>query len=202
VSANEDYDAAEDWFERNYTQRESIANEFLDRYAAGEREFRISWPRIRKAPIKRIWLTFGKIGFLHARQEALLEGIADRTLTLIARLYACTEICGHTPRCGRESLEDETQDRFTDESWEHMLMYSLEDERGNWYLSDFAWPKLEPLYDKLFRAKTPDQQLYLVDQVLNVVHQRSDLASYFIEGGSKTLREIFSQGGYTSDTDE
>lgn len=201
MSSDEDYDAAEDHSDRVWTQRESIAQEFLKRYGAGERKFLISWPRIRAAPIKRVWLTFGRLGVLYARQERMMEAIADRTLTLIARLYACTELCGHTPLCGRECLDEDTQELFTDESWDHMLMYSLEDEKGNWYLSDYAFKHLDPLYVKLFKAKTAEQQLYLVDQVLNVVHQRSDLASYFIEGGTRTLNEIFSQGGYTSDTE-
>jgi hypothetical protein len=201
VSSDPDYDAAEDHSERVWDQREEIANEFLNRYAAGERKFLISWPRIRAAPLKRIWLTFGRMGVLYARQERMMADIADQTLTLIARLYACTELCGHTPVNGRECLDEDTQERFNDESWDHMLMYSLEDEKGNWYLSDYAWKQLDPLYVKLFKAETPEQQLYLVDRVLNVVHARSDLASYFVEGGARTLNEIFSQGGYTSDTD-
>lgn len=201
MRSDPDYDAAEDHLERVSDQREDIANEFLTRYAAGERQFRISWPRIRAAPLKRIWLTFGRMGVLYARQEKMMEDIADQTLTLIARLYACTEICGHTQWGGRECLDEETQDLFTDESWSHMMDYALEDEEGNWYLSDYAWKHLDPLYVKLFKADTPEQQLYLVDQVLNVVHARSDLASYFVEGGTRTLNEIFSQGGYTSDTD-
>jgi hypothetical protein len=36
------------------------------------------------------------------------------------------------------------------------------------------------------------EKLLLVDQMLNVVHARSDLAGMFVEGGQKTLNKLAS----------
>ena len=43
--------------------------------------------------------------------------------------------------------------------------------------------KLFALASKLLRQNEYDQKLYIIDRILNIVHQRSDLASWFVEGG-------------------
>src|SRR5271156_3738738 len=40
-------------------------------------------------------------------------------------------------------------------------------------------------------------QLQLVDQILQVTHARSDLASWFVEGGTATLSQLFHGMGLT-----
>ena len=43
---------------------------------------------------------------------------------------------------------------------------------------------------QLRKAKTPEEKIVIIDQILNVAHQRSDLASWFIEGGSYSLSKL------------
>ena len=45
---------------------------------------------------------------------------------------------------------------------------------------------------KLLRAKGPEEKLLLIDRMLNVVHQRSDIAEWFVEGGSRALAQLSS----------
>jgi len=57
-----------------------------------------------------------------------------------------------------------------------------------------------PFIRPFFNAKSDEEKLYAIDKALNVVHQKSDLAAMFVEGGTKTLIDIANQGGYSSDT--
>jgi hypothetical protein len=57
-------------------------------------------------------------------------------------------------------------------------------------MSDYGLePLLKLLYD-LMRTDVPEQELVLIDRMLNVVHMRSDIASWFVEGGSRSLSQL------------
>ena len=47
-----------------------------------------------------------------------------------------------------------------------------------------------------------EEKLFYVDRALNVIHQRNDLAEFFVEGGTSTLVAIANQGGYSSEEQE
>jgi hypothetical protein len=194
-SHDADYNAAVDFHERRGTQLYLLADELKNSGGVG----RVSWPRIPAARLKKIWLDYGKTGVV--RDEKGLDAIADQMLTNIARLQAATEMMGHTQFSPREELEEEGT-VFTDEEWDDWMTTYFTDERGNWTLSDYGLPKLVDIYGKIFNADTAEEKLQAVDRALNVIHQRSDLAALFVEGGSKTLRDIFNQGGYTSESEE
>lgn len=183
--------AAENFYERVANERTSMVREFVAKKGKGI----ISWPRIPAEPLTRIWMVYGKRGTIF--DEEGLDKIADRAMTLIARLYASTELSGHTEGDLRPEAEEDLGREFTDEEWDQFLGM-LEDEKGNYLLSDFAFKRLHPLYDQLFNAKTSEQKLLILDQIFNVVHQRSDLAGVFVQGGSATLTKIANQGGYTT----
>ncbi len=65
-------------------------------------------------------------------------------------------------------------------------------------MSDSAFRWLHPLYDQLCQARTAEQKLLTLDKIFNVVHQRSDLAGVFVQGGAATLSKIANQGGYST----
>jgi len=144
--------------------------------------------------LKRVWMQFGKYNKINSND---LDKISDQMLTNIARLRASTEMMGHS-RIGKQDIEDETGYEFTDEEWNDWMASYFTDLNGDWLLSDYGLPKLEKIYPSIFNAKTDEEKLYAIDKALNVIHQRSDLASMFVEGGSKTLMDIFNQGGYSS----
>ena len=167
---------------------------------------RVPWPRIPAARLKRIWLDYGKT--LSAttsrtgvvRDEKGLEQIADLILNNIARLRAATEMMGHSQVDAREMLSDMGYE-FTDEQWDKWMTTFFTDEHGNWTLSDYALEPLEQFYSKIYGAETAEEKLHWINKALHVIHQRSDLAALFVEGGSQTLREIFEQGGYSSEAE-
>ena len=139
-------------------------------------------------------MQFGK----HKRiNENDLDKIADQILTNIARLDASTTMMGHTQYDGRSELEDQGI-TFTDKQWDEWMSNYFTDNRGGWMLSDSGLEPLKNIYVTIFNSKTPEEKLYACDKALNVVHQRGDLASMFVEGGITTLNQIADQGGYNA----
>lgn len=65
------------------------------------------------------------------------------------------------------------------------------DENGQWILSDYGLDKLTKLAFDLLGETSSENKLLLLDRVLNVIHQRSDLSSYFIKGGKQVLDSLF-----------
>lgn len=70
--------------------------------------------------------------------------------------------------------------------------YYSTDEDGGYILSDYGLEPLEKYIVQLFKIdeNNHNAKLVLIDKMLNVVHQRSDLASWFVEGGSSTLSKL------------
>jgi len=83
-----------------------------------------------------------------------------------------------------ELLFEEMKGRFFD--------YYQNDPEGKLggFISDYGLRPLEELLVELLRASTPEEKLLLIDRMLNVVHQRSDIADWFVEGGSHALAQL------------
>jgi hypothetical protein len=58
------------------------------------------------------------------------------------------------------------------------------------FISDYGLEPLMKLLVKLLRSTTPEEKLLVIDRMLNVVHQRSDIAEWFVEGGSQALSQL------------
>ena len=84
----------------------------------------------------------------------------------------------------RETLYEEMTGRFFD--------YYMNDPEGKMggFISDYGLKPLEELLVQLLRASTPEEKLLIIDRMLNVVHQRSDIAEWFVEGGSDALSQL------------
>ena len=61
---------------------------------------------------------------------------------------------------------------------------------GQWVLSDYGLKPLWKLGEMLVNEHDPNKIIVLINRVLDVTHQRSDLAELFIQGGSKSLTYI------------
>jgi len=199
LSLREDYSrsgsADEDFFERYNKNLYELGS--LLKQSGGKGS--VPWKKIPAAKLKRIWLDFGNSKVV--RDEKGMEYIVDLMLNNIVRLRVSTEMMGHTEHNVRPDLE-EMGFQFTNEEWDDWMSDWMVDKKyGNWMISDFGLPKLEKIYTEIYNADSAETQLYAVDKALNVIHQRSDLANMFVEGGSSTLLSIANQGGYTSSDD-
>ena len=61
---------------------------------------------------------------------------------------------------------------------------------GHYVLSDFATEPLMELASELDECESPEEIVVTLNKILDVTHQRSDIAELFIEGGSNTLYDI------------
>ena len=70
--------------------------------------------------------------------------------------------------------------------------YYMNDPEGKMggFISDYGLKPLEDLLSTLLRASSPEEKLLVIDQMLNVVHQRSDIADWFVEGGKQSLAQL------------
>ena len=171
----------------------NMVNEMISSFRSDQaknRKWIITWPLISAARLQKIWNDYSVSGVV--RDVKGMQEIADSMFEGIIRLKISNEISGHSVNDARVDFEDIGYE-FTDGEWRH-LIEGLENEKGEWYVSDYGCPKLEDLIIPLKMAKTAEDQLLVVDQMLNVCHQRGDLAEMFVEGGSATLNNIFLSG--------
>jgi hypothetical protein len=87
----------------------------------------------------------------------------------------------------RGMVYDELTTKFT---W----YYTEDPEEGQPYISDYGMQPLMTLVGELRRETKPEDKLVTIDKMLNVVHPRSDMASWFIEGGSSSLSKLSGYG--------
>ena len=83
----------------------------------------------------------------------------------------------------RGMLMDVMKDRFFED-------YLTDPKSGHLYISDYGLPAIMTLGSKLYMENNPEKKVVLIDGILNVVHQRSDMASWFVQGGSAALSDL------------
>lgn len=182
-----DDDTREDFSDRSGREAMSIFEAFLNRSG----DAKVPWKRVPAARLKRIWLDFGKTGFV--RDSKGMDSIAETMKTNIARLYMANAMSGHDT-FGVEDIAE--ANGYDPEDFEGDEFQSfLESEDGAWFVSDYGLPYLLAIYKQIHKAETDEDKLFAVDRALNVVHQRGDLAAMFVEGGTATLVEVSNQGG-------
>lgn len=120
-------------------------------------------------------------------------------------IYAITELAGHSSsfpyddfleafgfvRDSKKYNQLNGDYNACDEFLDKLGFYdwaNLPDGSDAW--SDYGLKPLFKLIKELEENTTPEQQIVTINKVLDVIHQRGDLASAFIEGGSKTLYGI------------
>lgn len=82
-----------------------------------------------------------------------------------------------------ELLYDKLVERFYD--------YFCEDASiGQAYISDYGLEPLLVLVRELYDTDEPTDKLRIIDKMLNVVHPRSDMAGWFVKGGSAALSAL------------
>jgi hypothetical protein len=81
----------------------------------------------------------------------------------------------------------------------HFYDYYSTDSKGHGILSDYGTDPLVKLAHQLAREDDTDKKVVIIDKMLNVAHQSSDLAAWFIEGGSSALSDI---SGYQEPTQD
>jgi hypothetical protein len=187
-----DDDVMWDLFEkRDEIMRNTIVG-FMESKIGVDRQF---WQLISFPRLKKIWEDAARMGFV--RDEKGLSAIKNQMITNLIKLEVNTELMGHSQYFPEEALEDAgrgyTREEFDEKMNDSNDVYFTDPKSGQWRLSDYG---LKPLWDiaqKLARESDDIKKIMYIDQMLNVVHQRSDLASWFVQGGSAALSQLSGQ---------
>lgn len=166
----------------------------VDMLIAGfEKGTRPRWKTVPAALLKTLWASTERYGFIQNTKG--LESIAQLFFWNTAWLYVNTEIAGHTDDGGSvDTVLDryyggEVPEEWTAERKDAFTSFVIDYEDG-WRISDYGLPRLVVLACLLKDCSSAEETFMVCDAMLNVAHQRSDLASWFVEGGSYTLSEV------------
>lgn len=184
------YQTQDDWMDLERAAAERIWAEWLAarRRKPGKRGLQ-AWSVVPADQLFRVWESYAELGFV--RDEAALDDIAMQIVINAAKLYVNTVFMGHTethPRIAFEELLEGYTEAEVDK-----LLDGFEDfviaENGQWRISDRI-DKITGAALNILESRNPVERLVAIDVLLNIAHQRSDLAASFIEGGSRTLSRL------------
>jgi len=189
LKANIKVEPTQEEMENFFEKRDNIANQLIREYNKNvdKPDARQDWETVPAGRLKKIWNDYAKLGFV--RDDVGMNLIASIVSENIHKIAVNNALTGHT-----EEEPGSFAERVTDEKHPEEHFYKNEnffdDEKGIARISDYGIKPLEEGELALTRAKTPEEKLQAVDSILNIVHQRSDLPSWFVEGGTKTLNEL------------
>ena len=186
----------DDFFYDLIYERDEIMRNTIESAMNASPNDRQPWSVVPFARLKKVWEDAAKYGFV--RDEKGLNMIQSRMLTNLLKLDVNTELLGHSQSYPDEyEFEDAgtTREAFEEKMEENYWSYFDDPNSGHARISDYG---LKPLWQKaqmLSKEKDPMKRLSLLDQMLNVVHMRSDIAAMFVEGGSNALTTLSGEHG-------
>jgi hypothetical protein len=146
------------------------------------------WKLVPAARIIAIWKNAAKTGFV--RDERGLNAIANQMIENTIRLYINTELAGHGNSSSKDVLERLGLDDIIEDGEVEKFVDWAVDYPGGWRISDYGLEPLMKFAMELLEGPSVDDMLVIIDKMLNVTHQRSDMASWFVEGGTRTLNRL------------
>lgn len=180
---------SEDTLYAHFDSQQEVAFDLLEEYKAHRLEpsYTQRWTLVPAARLKKIWNDYAKLGFV--RDEKGIDQIASIIITNIHKLEVNTILTGHTSMSPSIWANEQTGEEYPEDYFQDGESF-FDDENGNWRLSDFAMDDLQGYAMELREADSAEEKLQIIDHILNVVHRRSDLASWFVEGGRSTLNAL------------
>ena len=163
---------------------ERLDQVLIEMWEAANKGRKYPWTTLNLTRAKRIWNDFMKFGFV--RDVKGLENIADEVVDKIVKIDAMTILGGHTPQSPLEVLRDLVEDITLSED----ELFDLLEDYLPWKITDYALEPLQKLAVEILGCSVPEVKILAVDQVFNVVHQTSDIASWFVKGGRLALEEL------------
>ena len=150
----------------------------------------VSWSVIPASRINKIWRDYARTGVV--RDEKGLMQIQEQMMSNLARLNACNTLAGHSQEDSGEIIEDQGFPPIDGKNID--FYFDFLDTQYGPPVSDFGLPQLWDLAFQLTPTMSAENRLLILDQFLNVVHQRGDLAALFIEGGAGSLTDLSADG--------
>ena len=185
-------DPNEYWIYDLFVERDEIMRNTIQDFMEKPIGARQPWRVIPFNRLKKIWEDAARYGVVHDTKG--LQEIQDRMIRNLLKLEVNTEIMGHSTHYPEDEIQDEgyTMEEFHEKLENPHNVYFEDPKTGQWRLSDYGLKPLWKYAEQLIRTQDPIKKIQYIDQMLNVVHMRGDIASYFVEGGSNALSQLSS----------
>jgi len=190
-----------DFWDINYVH--DTIQEFLDDKKKGIKKKK--WRTIPFEQYRNALIEFMRYGEFMRFPSKYIDQWADIVTENTLSIQANTELAGHTQyfpyddfcdAFGFEEGSDEYKKYY--KNYEDCAEFLYEIGFDEWTIlpdgsdaiSDYG---IEPLYKLIMELEeqtTPEEKIVVINKILDVYHMRGDLASAFIEGGSKSLSKI------------
>jgi hypothetical protein len=148
---------------------------------------RYPWSTVSLDRAKKIWKDFSRTGIV--RDENGVYDLLDDLADIAARLAATNALLGHDTM-NVATLAENSDVPYTSDMEDKLGDYLYDEKEQANYISDYGLPKIEKLIRRAYATSSAEEKLLLIDQMLNIVHQRSNLSNWFIRGGRKELDEL------------
>lgn len=145
------------------------------------------WKVIPAARLLAIFKSAAKTGVV--RDQRGLQEIVSRMVENTMRLVINTEIAGHGNMSQADALRTYGIEEIEPEDVEQFVDWAIDTPTG-WRISDYGLEALVKYACALLDDPPDEEKLSLISKMLNVTHQRSNLASWFVEGGIATLDRL------------
>lgn len=142
-----------------------------------------AWPVLSPAKIHRVWDAYAATGSV---DDSALDEIYTSLRDNVLRLQISNILGDHEAIPGR----DLTEDSLSEKEHETFSSWVVDDSDGNWRISDYGLPQLIDCVAFAHVARYPSEKLRHLDNLLNIVHCRGDLALLFVEGGRKSVNQL------------
>lgn len=136
--------------------------------------------------MKKIWNDYAKTGVV--RDERGIDDILEDFLNKVVRIDVNNYLAGHTS--GDPLNEFRDRELPIPKDIDDRIERAIADIHGEWMISDYGLDYLVKWLHKAMTETDYEQKLLALDSMLNVVHQRSNLASWFVRGGRRALNEL------------
>ena len=153
--------------------------------------YRQDWKKIKFETLRNIYIKFSTVPEKIGLSKPLLKTF-DKILNIIRintlKIDINTEYTGHQSSMDEDLLND--YNLTIDDCFKFYGDYCEDDALGQMRISDYG---LEKLINNLFEILKNDnyyKKFMYMDQLLAVVHMRSDIADWYVEGGSESLSKI------------
>ena len=157
----------------------------------------ISILTINPTMYKRALNDFMMFGTVTRFPKKYIDSMSYKILQSISLILVTTELFGHTSSFPFDEVNDYLETDFNDyeRASNHLEENGIDSiiptfSNGQWLLTDYAYNSLEKFAVELLTTDDSTSNLITINKILDVVHQRSDLAEIFIKGGSDSLEQI------------
>ena len=166
-----------------------------------EKKERIKLQKVKPMQYKRALMEFTKFGYLMRFPVKQVMKWKNLLLHNTMMLDIVTELFGHTEYFPYDEYYDfvcdegvERNHNFSD-AIDNLVEKGIDDlvphfSNGADLISDYGLKPLLKLSQELLPLEDPNEIIVVMNKMLDVSHQRSDLSELFIEGGSESLYNI------------